>query len=387
MPRFLKRLTLAFAVFAIGLVFAGFVVTRMLASRVLDQTEPVRRQLVFDWEQHANELEKQLELSQSWPVPAARTPPELGCQLKWLGESVAVEQHLARCGDGPPPFEEKTIAALEGLKDQLLVKVAEAPELERDLSWMQTLRTEGNWSDTRGTPLEFFDPHEPIMEAPVLALRPVRALALLRLVQGQRKGELEAAALDVTAFGTALLTRPFVLDQLVGADILERSREVLTAAGHPEWSRSAEELKALRASRLAGALLWHPWVPKTQRDRFLPKLPAASRCAAASESLVMLELGPLLKEQYPAFVTELEEWRKTNPCESEFVNQALVARQALPERSWKKLLGPDSFVTKAEKGEVLPALLLRAVEQTELGRRTVTELVLSLITARPFSGN
>jgi hypothetical protein len=252
---------------------------------------------------------------------------------------------------------------------------------------MKTLHTEGDWSAAAGTPFEFFDPHEPMMEAPVLALRPVRGLALLRLVQGQRKGELEAAALDVKMFASALLRRPFVLDQLVGASILEQSRVVLTGAGRAELASPKEEIEALRGARLASAMLWHPWVPKTQRERFLPKIAAPSRCAAASEALVMLELGPLLKEQYPAFVDELAQWRKSSPCGSEFVTLALGAREVLPERSWKKLLGPESFVTRAEQGEVLPALLLKAVESTELGRRTVTELILSVITARPFGGN
>lgn len=384
MPRLLKRLTLAFAVFALGLLLAGFVIFRTVAGRALSGAEPVKQQLVFDWEQHANELEQQLTTAAGWDTPSGRTPPELGCQLKWLGESTAVEQHVARCANAPPALDFGTLAGLEGPKDQLLVKLDQAPESERDFGWMQALHAQGDWSQVAGTPLEFFDPHEPMMEAPVLSVRHVRGLALLRLVQGQRKGELAAAALDVEMLSRALLRRPFVLDQLLGVEILERSREVLAAAGHSDLSQPEEVLKALRASRLAGAMLWHPWVPKLQRDRFLPKLPAPSRCAAASEALVMLELGPLLKEQYPAFLDELQQWRKTNPCQSEFVTQSLVAREALPERSWKKLLGPESFVTRAEQGEVLPALLLKAVESTELGRKAVTELILSVITARPF---
>ena len=387
MPRLLKRLTLAFAVLAIGLMLAGLVILRVLANRALSGAEPVQQQLVFDWEQHANELEKQLQSAASWDTPSGPTPPELGCQLKWQGESLAVQQHQARCGSAPPAPDEQTITALEGLKDQLLVKAAEAPQFERDFSWMKTLHTQGDWSQAAGTPFEFFDPHEPMMDAPVLAFRPVRGLALMRLVQGQRSGELEAAALDVKMFANALLRRPLVLDQLVGVSVLEQSRVVLTGAGHAELASSKDELEALRAARLASAMLWHPWVPKVQRERFLPKIAAPSRCAAASEALVMLELGPLLTEHYSQFVTELVEWRKGRPCSSEFVTLALSAREALPARSWTKLLGPESFATRAEKGEVLPALLLRTVESTELGRKAVTELTLSLITARPFGTN
>ncbi|MDP1829985.1 MAG: hypothetical protein Q8L48_42375 [Archangium sp.] len=386
MPRILKRLSLAFAVLAVGFVIAGWIALRVLASNVLStDTEPVRLQLVADWAKHADGLEAWLAAVTSWSTPSGPTPVATGCQLRWTGESAAVRQHLARCGDAPGPLDEQTLVALDGLAEQLLVKAAEAPTLERDLSWMAGLHGQDDWSDVTGTPFEFVEAGSSLMDAPSLALRQVRGLALLRLLQGQRAGALDAAVDDVTAFARALLGRPFVLDQLVGVAVLDRMRAVLDGAGQPDLGPGAAEVQALRGARLASAFLWHPWVPKVQRERFLPKLAVASRCAAASEALLVLEVGPPLAENYPQFVEDFTAWRKTNPCPSAFVNRALDARATLPEGSWKQLLRSAEFVNRAEQGDFVSTLLVKTIESSALGRRAATEAIFSVTAARPFA--
>lgn len=383
MPRLLKRLSLAFAVLALGLLLAGFFALLWLAHSVREnETEPVRRQLVADWEKNADALEQHLTASAAWSPPGAPVPPALGCQLKWTGESVPVARHLARCQEAPGALDDATLDALESLGAQLLVKADSAPTVARDLTWMSQLRGHDDWSSAAGTPFEFFDVNGSFMEAPALALEQVRALGLLRLLEGQRTGALEGAVEDVTAFSRALLGRPFVLDQLVGVAVLQRTRAVLDAAGHPELGAKSAELDALRAARLASAFLWHPWVPKAQRERFLPRLAPASRCAAASESLLTLEVGAPLQENYPEFVADLAAWRKTQPCSSEFVQQALEARATLPEGSWQHLLGSSGV---ASGDGVASRSLLRLLEGTTLGRATVTELIFSVMVARPFA--
>lgn len=385
MPRLLKRLIIAFAVFSSGLVLAGFIGLRVLASNVMKRdTEPVRDQLVADWAKHADTLDTQLAAATSWSTPSAPTPPELGCQLRWTGESAPVQHHLERCKDAPGPIDEQTLGALEKLGDQLLVEQAKAPTLARDFGWMAQLHGHDDWSQVTGTPLEFFPPESPIIDAPVLAVRQVRGLALLRLLDGHRQGALDAAVADVTALARALLGRPFLMDQLVGVAILDRTRAVLAAVDQQDLGPTAKTAEALRGARLASALLWHPWVPRAQRERFLGKLAPPSRCAAASEALVLLEVGDPLQENYPEFVADFTAWRKSNPCSSSFVNQALDLRASMPEGSWKKLL-QSQFAVQAEQGDFFPALLMKTVEGTALGRRAATEVILSVTLARPFS--
>ena len=385
MPRLLKRLTLAFAVLALGLMLSGFIALRVLASKVInDDTEPVRAQLVADWEKNAALLEANLKAVSSWSTPSAPTPPELGCYLRWAGDSPAVQQHLARCKDAPGPIDEQTLAAVETLGDQLLVKEAEAPTLERNFEWMSSLHGQDDWSQVAGTPYEFFSPEGSTLEAPGLALRQVRGLASLRLLAGHRAGDLDSAVNDVTALSRALLGRPFVIDQLVGVAVLTRTRAVLDAVGQQELGPRTEAVQALRGSRLASAFLWHPWVPRAQRQRFLTQLPAASRCAAAGEALLVLEVGPPLKENYPEFVEDFAAWRKTNPCTSDFINRALDARATMPEGSWKGLLRTAEFISRAERGETGSALIVKAIESSSLGRRAATEVIFSVMVAKPF---
>ncbi len=385
MPRLFKRLTLAFAVLALGILLAGFLALLWLAHQVrTNQTEPVRQQLVADWERNADAFEKNLTTAASWNTPGERTPPELGCQLRWAGDSSPVLQHLARCG-ATQPLDDDTLGALEALGDKLLTQAQTAPLPERDLSWMAQLRGHDDWSSVEGTPFEFFDVNGSFIDAPVISVKQVRALALVRLLQGQRSGALEPAVEDVTAFARALLGRPFVLDQLVGVAVLERTRAALDAAGHPELGTRSAEIVALRGARLAAAFLWHPWVPKAQRERFLPKLAPASRCAAAAEDLLVLEIGPPLQENYPGFLADFRAWKATRPCTSDFITRALDAREHLPEASWQRLLGTPALPGGLSRDDISSRLLLELVENTALGRATITELIFSVTLARPFA--
>ena len=388
MPRFLKRLTLTFAVLALGLVLSGWLAIRVLASNVMSSnTEPVRDQLVADWAKHADELDAHLAASSSWHALGEPTPAAAGCQLRWTGESAAVQQHLARCKDAPGPIDQQTLGALEALGAQLLVNAAEAPTLDRDFGWMTSLHGHDDWSQVAGTPFEFFDVDPAsgsLMDAPTLDLRQVRGVALLRLLAGQRTGTLAAAVDDVTALARALLGRPFVLDQLIGTAVLDRLRSTLDAVGQPGLGPSAPEVKALRGARLASAFLWHPWVPKAQRERFLGKLAPASPCAAASEALLVLEVGPPLAENYPDFVSDFAAWRKAGACKSDFVNRALDARTTMPEGSWKHLLRSVEFITRADQGEPGSALVVRAIGASAHARHAALEVIFSVMVARPF---
>ena len=387
MPRFLKRLTLAFAVLAVGLLVSGWIGLRVLATSLIDDTEPLRAQLVADWAKNANRLEADLTAVTAWNTAGEVTAPAMGCQLRWSGDSAALLKHLARCPHAPAPIDEKTLAALDALGDQLLVKAGDAPALERDLGWMAALQGHDDWSQVAGTPLEFFevDPGaKSVMEAPALALRQVRGLALLRLLEGQRAEKLDAAVEDVVAFSRALLGRPFVLDQLVGIAVLDRTRAVLDGLGKKELGPDAATIQSLRRSRLASAFLWHPWVVKTQRDRFLARLPPASRCAAASELLLVLEVGSPLLENYPEFIQDLRAWRETSPCKSDFVNQALEARATMPAGSWRRLLRSSSFIVGAEQGELRAVVVTKAIESNRAARRAALEVGLSINLARPF---
>ncbi len=386
MPRILKRLSLAFAVLALGLLLSGFLALVWLAHSVrTNQAEPVRRQLVADWEENADAFDAHLTAAAAWSTLGAPTPPGLGCHLRWTGESPPVLHHLERCKDAPAPLDDDTLAALETLGPQLLVKADAAPVVARDLSWMAQLRGHDDWSAAAGTPFEFFDVNGSFMEAPALSFTQVRGLALLRLLDGQRTGALEAAVEDVTAFARALLGRPFVLDQLVGVAVLERTRAALDAAGHPELGTKSAELEALRAARLASAFLWHPWVPKAQRERFLPKLAPASRCAAAAQTLLVLEVGPPVQENYPEFTADFSAWRKTRPCPGELLGRALDAREHLPDGSWQHLLGSSGFATGLSREDGASRLAMKLIEGTGVGRSTVTELLFSVMVAKPFA--
>ena len=386
MPRIFKRLTLAFAVLSLGTLLAGFLALLWLAHQVrTNETEPVRRQLVADWGKNADALEQNLTAAAAWNTPSAATPPELGCQLKWTGESLPVARHLARCHDAPEALDFALLATLEAPRAQLLLKADTLPVVERDLTWMARLRGHDDWSAAAGTPFEFLDVNGSFMEAPALSMRHVRALAMLRLLEGQRAGALGPAVEDVTALARALVGRPFVLDQLIGVAVLDHTRAVLDAAGHPELGTKREELAALRSARLASAFLWHPWVPRAMRERFLPKLAPASRCAAAAESLLVLEVGPPLQENYPEFAADFAAWKKTKPCSSELVELALDAREHLPDESWQHLLGSAGIASGLSHDTGFSRLLMKVVEGTALGRSTLTELIFSVTVARPFA--
>lgn len=387
MPRFLKRLSLAFAVLAVGLLASGWIGLRVIATSLISDTEPVRAQLVADWAKNGDRLESDLAAAAAWNTPGEPTPPAIGCQLSWSGDSTALQKHSLRCKDAPAPLDEKTLTALDALGDQLLVKAADAPAVERDLGWMSSFRGHDDWSRAAGTPFEFFevDPAiDSVTNAPVLALRQVRGLALMRLLEGQRADTLSAAVDDVVALSRALLGRPFLLDQLVGIAVLEQTRAALDALGKKELGPDAATIQSLRRSRLASAFLWHPWVVNAQRERFLGKLPAPSRCAAASEASLVLEVGGPLQENYAEFMQAFTAWRKTSPCKSDFVNRVLDARSTMPAGSWKRLLHSSFFTSGTEQGELRAVLLEKAIEASALGRRAALEVGLSVNLAKPF---
>lgn len=384
----LKRLPLFFAALTVGLACAGWLTLRVLAGRVIDKnTEPVRRQLVADWERHAEQLEGDLALTKGWSELQEATPPGLGCQLPWRGEARSVHLHVERCEGAPRPLDDADVSALKALGDQLLVKAAEAPAPARDLSWMAALRGHDDWTMAAGTPNEFLDPtfqRSTAVPSPQVDGDQVQALARLRLLQGERAGALEAAVDDVTALARALLGRPFLADQHQGLELLKLQRRLLDAASRPSLGTPPGELAALERARLASAMLWHPWAPELTRERFLSRLHAASRCAAIGEALEVLDAGPLLAEQYPDYAADFAAWQQSAACRSDALARMVAARKTLPERSWRRLLPTAGLVERAEGGDLLPAFLLWSVESMGSGRKAMMEVISSVTAARPF---
>lgn len=382
MPRLLRRLSIAFAVLAFGLAVALWVGIRAVATNVInDQAEPVRKKLLADWEAHADALERDLLAAAPWAVTGERTPVELGCQLRWSGQSPAVQQHLARCHELGPAVRGAVVEQLEKLGDEVLRRESEAPIVERDFGWMAATRGHDDWSQAAGTPLEFIDPdprNASVMDVPTIDARQLGALVTLHLLAGHRSGKPEDAAADVTALARALLGRPVISDQLLGLSLLERLRAQLAAIDRLDLAPNEESLKSLRGSRLAAALLWHPWVPKQLRARFLPKIAPASRCAAAGEAMLLLELGEPLRENYPDFVTDFTAWRQ-GACASDFVNRGLDARASPVPGTWQRAFRTAVVLDGADPSAPGPALVIRAAESSALTRRAALETLFSVI--------
>ncbi len=385
MPRLLRRLSIAFAVLAAGLVLAGWVAMRVIATNVLEkQTEPVKQQLVADWNAHADGYERDLLASAAWGVLAERTPAAIGCELRWQGEPKALKAHLARCGERGAPVPADVLETLHTLGDDVVRKTTEAPMVERDFGWMAQLHGHDDWSQADGTPLEFveLDPAKggTVLDVPVLDVVQVRALASLRLLAGVRAGDPAGAAADVSALARALLGRPVVIDQLVGITLLEHLRAQLASIERLDLAPREEEVKALRGSRLASAMIWHPWVPSALRARFLSRLPPASRCTAAGEVMLLLELGEPVAENYPTFLTDFAAWRE-GACTSDFINRGLALRTSMPKGSWQRAVQAAPVLERSALG---PSLVVRAAESSPLVRRAALETLFTVMVARPF---
>ncbi len=386
MPRLFRRLSLFFAVLALGTLAALWVGARVVAERLVDEkTEPVRRQFLADWAANEAQFAADLEASAAFNVTQERTPASLGCELTWAGDGAALAQHLARCDHRGAPLPRELVSALEKAGDDLLRDPAKAPTFERDLGWMQALRGRDDWSQAAGTPLEFFDfsaAGPSVLEVPVLDAPQLQALAALRLLEGQRAPGLEDAVLDVTALGRALLGRPVLVDQLVGLRVLQRLRGVLVAAGRPELAPSQAALDALRGSRLAAGLLFSPWVPPALRARFFPTLSAASRCAAFGNATLFLEVGELLDEHYPAYRPALAAGRP-GACASDFIARGLDGRAAMAPGAWARALR----VAARDPGDpdaVGPSLMTRAARSSSVTRGAALETFLTLVASKPF---
>ena len=380
MPRLLRRLTIAFAVLALGLVLAGWVAMRVIATNVIEkQAEPVHQRLVADWAAHADALERDLAAAAPFGVTTAPTPTSLGCELRWLN---AEAPHAARCGDRGPAIADAVLEKLDALGDDVLRKANDAPTVERDFAWMAELKGHDDWALNAGTPLEYFDldpGKRSVTELPVIDGHQLRALSTLRLLAGVRSGALTDAVSDVVALCRAVLNRPVLVDQLVAVSQLEHLHAQLAAIEQATLAPSSSELEALRSARLAGALLWHPWVPRAQRERFLPKLPAATRCAATGEALALLELGEPLHERYPDFISEITGWQG-GACHADFTTGAFAARTQRPSKGWQRALRN----AVEDPGAVAPSVTIQAGESSPLVRSAVLETLLTLMLARPF---
>lgn len=386
MSRTFKRLTFAFAALAIGLLGSAWVTMRVVAVRIVDdKTAPVKQQLLADWAQQEARFVQALQATEVWTGGGEATPVSAGCQLPWTPSSHrAVTAHLGRCTAAAPRLDDATAKALETLGDDALAKEAELPALAQDLSWMAGLRGRGDWAAPEGTPYEFVDArNEPsVLDWPLLDAAGTRALASVRLVQGHRAGALGDAVEDVTALGRALLGRPTLPEQLVGVAVLRRLRAQLDAAGQRELGPAKDFVDQLALTRLAGAQLWHPWLPAAQRERLLPKLPAATRCAAAADALLYAELGEPFAKVYPEYLPALHAWRK-GACASALVQRAHDERRAAPQERWRRLLLGGELLA-VDGSTPLAGLVARLVEHDSAARRAAVEVLLSVVTAKPF---
>jgi hypothetical protein len=365
----IRRLALVFATLALGLAIAAWAGVRAIATRVLaERVGPVEQALIFDWETHADLLERQLNQASPWATASEHTPTELGCQLKWTGHPLALSHHAARC--------KNTLLTPEQLAD------LEGAARDFDVSWLAAFRGHDDFATSEGTPVEFFE-LDPAMgsqatDFPSVDAAYAQAVARLRLAQGQRQHTLEGAAEDVTAFARALLHRPTLSEQLAGVMVLER-----LADQAPALAPSVDVIGALKDSRLALALLWHPWVPHAQRTRFLPKLSPSSKCAAVMELLPMLELGPPLAEVAPDFIIELDAWRGKG-CEVPAVARALELRRRMPDDAWPRAFRASGVLNTDDPKALGPALALQAMKVNALARKAAVESVLTVMTVKPF---
>lgn len=381
-----KRLTFAFAALALGILGSLWVTMRVVAGQIVeDKTAPVKQQLLADWESHEARFLQALQATEVWASGGGATPATTGCRLAWApAQHPAVAAHLARCKDGPPTLDEALAKALDSLGDEALAKEAELPALTQDLAWMAALRGHGDWSDATGTPYEFVDSKREtsILDWPLLDARGARQLATLRLVAGQRAGTLAEAVEDVTALARALLGRPSLPEQLAGHAVLRQLRAQLDAAGHAGLGPAKDFVTDLRVSRLAAAQLWHPWLPAAQRERLLPRLPLASRCAAAADALLYGELGEPFRQVYPGHVEALHAWRGA-ACPSVALQRAWDDRRTVAPERWQRLLTGGELLA-ADLAGPWPGLLSRLVEHDSAARRAAVEVLLAVVTARPF---
>jgi hypothetical protein len=380
MPRLLRRLSIAFAVLALGLVISGWIAVRVIATNVIEkQAEPVHHQLVADWAAHADALEKDLVTAAPWGVTTAPTPTSLGCELRWVNPPAA---HVARCKEHGAALPPEVLEQLEKLGDDVLGKANEAPTVERDLSWMTELRGHDDWNLAAGTPQEFVDvdpAKSASMDFPVIEGRHLDALSTLRLLQGVRSNALEEAVTDVLALHRAVLNRPALVDQLTGLTGLQHVRLQLAALDRTALAPNEDELRALLASRLAAALLWHPWVPKAQRTRFLALLAPASRCAATAEVLTLLELGTPLSESYGDFTADLFAWQP-GTCGSDFVERAFTARKTMSPDAWEHAMR----AANEDPGGISPSVAITVGRSSQLVRKAMLETLITLLVVRPF---
>ncbi len=387
MPPLLRRLTFAFAALAVGVVVSLWIAVRVVAGRVVDEkTEPVKRQLLADWERQEARFVQDLQATERWASGGGVTPPATGCALRWQPEGHdAVKAHTERCGAPAVPLDAATVATLGELGDAALAREAELPASSLELGWMTALREHGDWRDARGTPFELVDvaPTASVLDLPLLDAGHARHLATLRLVAGQRAGGLEDAVEDVTAFARALLGRPTLPEQLVGLAVLQQLRRQLDAAGRRDVGPAADFVEALGRTRLAASQLWHPWLPAARREALLPRLPDASRCAAAAEALLFAELGAPFAQNYTGHLAALHAWRGP-ACTSDFVQRAHDARREVPPETWRRLLGQAGLLSGDGSSALGPAVVARLVDVDPAAQRAAVEVVLALITPRPF---
>ncbi|MFZ5444528.1 MAG: hypothetical protein ACOZQL_31335 [Myxococcota bacterium] len=385
MPRLLRRFTLVFLVFALGLALAAWLAVRVIATRIIeDSARPVREKLVADWDQHGATLAPTVALASS--VLAARgaaepMPVAVACHLSWTGAAAAVQTHRARCDVKDPGLPADVMHQLATLSQAQLTEPAlTLPEV--DLAWLALVPGHEDWSSPAGTPLEHVDVDPrtgpPPAIWPSVALEQTLAVATTRLVGGARAGDV-AAMTEVTSLGFALLSRPLIADQLVGLAVLERARAFADATG-ASGAPTTEQLAALRTTAIAGSQLWSPWVPAAQRA-LLAQLPPASRCAAAIEALSTLELGQALVENYPDWARELAAWRPGG-CHLELVTRALEARRTVADERFF-----DAVVRGAllERGSLSESVVRWLFPRSALVRRAALESVLSVSAVRPFA--
>jgi hypothetical protein len=155
-----------------------------------------------------------------------------------------------------------------------------------DFSLLEKLHGYGRWDVTIDSPLARLDGiYFPTVSIPNFS--GLGNLCKLRLLQGLKQGQPEAAARDVEHVAWLIYRTETLIGAMVAANVLgqvQRVRAVWVAAGHPGWAAMSEEhVKALRRVFWGGFGFIDPQVPPEVAREALAVSQGVGRCSALGE--------------------------------------------------------------------------------------------------------